>query len=192
MKTNTSIIITLLLCAPISASYGESAYEREMTQLKAQRDKAAATALEPINRRYRESMEQLLRKATQGNDLDTALKIKTELGALGSPLAPSPPRPADAPVIVAPPPSGAAFTDLKLQLPGSKWNDVKYKVRVTFAPNGKLTKGSLTGTYEAKAHNIVTIQDENDKKPQQYNLSRDGRHLLNSKGIIALELESAK
>lgn len=78
----------LLFCAVVavvatrSADAADVSYAHDLTQLTEQRDKAIDDAVEPINRRYRTSLEQLLRKATQGNDLKTAVKIQHLLGAL--------------------------------------------------------------------------------------------------------------
>ena len=57
----------------------ETPFEREFKQLREQRDKAVASAIDPIHRRYQASLEQLLRRATQGGDLETAIKLKAEL-----------------------------------------------------------------------------------------------------------------
>ena len=51
-------------------------FVKELEQLQKQRDKDIAAAIEPINRRYQASLEQLSRKATQANALDAALKIR--------------------------------------------------------------------------------------------------------------------
>jgi hypothetical protein len=58
--------------------YSQS-YERDLAQLREQREQAKAAVVEPIERRYQVALEQLLRRATQGGDLDTALKVKEEL-----------------------------------------------------------------------------------------------------------------
>ena len=52
---------------------------REFDQLTADRDKALATAAEPINHLYQTALEALLRRATLANDLDTAVLIKQAL-----------------------------------------------------------------------------------------------------------------
>ncbi|MDB6172977.1 MAG: hypothetical protein JWL59_2288 [Chthoniobacteraceae bacterium] len=80
MKIKT-ISLTLLLAA---SAYAESPYELELKQLDAQHSKAISAAVDPINQRYRAALEQLLRRATQGNDLDGALKIREVLGSLSS------------------------------------------------------------------------------------------------------------
>ncbi len=70
------LLASLAIAAPAGA---DSAFEREFAQLKEQREAARAAALEPIERRYQAALEQLLRRATQGSDLDTAVKVKEEL-----------------------------------------------------------------------------------------------------------------
>jgi hypothetical protein len=75
-----------IFCAALwigsSAWAADAALERERQQLRSQRDQAVKAAVEPIDRRYQASLEQLLRKAMQNNDLDTAVKIKQDLAAL--------------------------------------------------------------------------------------------------------------
>ena len=76
------ITMAVLLLSSIFHLHAEAPFEREFTLLREQRDKASTAAMEPINRRYQAGLEQLLRRATQGSDLDTALKAKAELQAL--------------------------------------------------------------------------------------------------------------
>ena len=83
-------VLAMLQFALTPPLFAESQLEREHKALKEQHDKDIALAAEPINRRYRAALEQLLRRATQGNALDTALKIKEELKQLeGSNPSPS-------------------------------------------------------------------------------------------------------
>jgi hypothetical protein len=67
------------MIVPVQA---ETAMARELKILGEIRDKAMATAAEPINRQYEQSLEQLLRRATQANELETATKIKAILESL--------------------------------------------------------------------------------------------------------------
>jgi hypothetical protein len=67
----------------LASAAGQTDTARELKQLQDQRDKAISTAAEPINRRYAASLEQLLRRAIQTSDLDTANKIRAELQKLG-------------------------------------------------------------------------------------------------------------
>lgn len=71
----------ILSTSPLLA---ETDIGREMNQLQDQHTKAVAAATEPLKRRYQTSLEQLLKRATQANDLDTALKIREQLTALGA------------------------------------------------------------------------------------------------------------
>ena len=74
--------ITIAAFAAFSALlHAESPYLREFNLLQEQRDKAVTAAIEPVNRRYQASLEQLMRKATQANDLDTATRIKQSLAS---------------------------------------------------------------------------------------------------------------
>ena len=84
------ISVFLMITASVLA---ESPFERELSQLGAQREREIGVAMEPINRRYKESLELLLRRATQANDLDAALKIRETIATVGStvPVASSPP-----------------------------------------------------------------------------------------------------
>src|SRR5688572_29904440 len=83
MKTQP-INIAVTLCAFVSAASGESAFERDLKQLIDQRDKAIAAAAAPINTRFNTAAEQLLRRATQSGDLDSANKIKAAMGGGGT------------------------------------------------------------------------------------------------------------
>jgi len=77
-----------LVAGPLVAETSDIA--RELSQIEDQHTKTVAAAMEPIQRRYKEALEQLLKRATQTNDLDTALKIKERLAALDSSGALSP------------------------------------------------------------------------------------------------------
>lgn len=79
----TALVLLGLIPQPL---FAQSSYEQELKQLTEDRDRALASAAEPINRRYKASLEQLLRKATQNGDLQTALKIDEALRNLGRTL----------------------------------------------------------------------------------------------------------
>ena len=72
MKTQIAFVLAAVVAA--SPLYAESPFERELATLTQQRDKDIAAATEPITRRYRASLEQLLRKATQDGDFDAGQK----------------------------------------------------------------------------------------------------------------------
>ena len=188
MKTRFLLTVSCAAALLAPALRAETATERDFNLARAERDKAAAAAVEPINRRYKDSLEQLLRRATQGNDLNTALKIKTELGAATAGLATVTP-PAKQDDAAAP---GAALSDLKLQISGSKWKFTSTSHWVEFRPDGSLRYDAKMGTWESKSKDKVTITVEKDK-PLILTLTRDGRHLEKQKGIPFLELrEPAK
>ena len=135
MKTAIAIIV---FASCLSALQAETPVEREFMQLREQRDKALAVAADPINRRYRISLEQLLRKATQGNDLETALKIKQEMG--GAPGG----------IVAATTQTSGAATQTKKQLEaaitGSRW---------TMTLNGK-----DNGTWQFNQDTVTGVETE--------------------------------
>ncbi|TLD69963.1 hypothetical protein FEM03_14625 [Phragmitibacter flavus] len=75
------VIITLLCGANLLLA--DSPFQRELKQLHEQHEKAVAAAVDPVNRRHQAALEQLLRRATQSNDLQTAVQIQEALAALG-------------------------------------------------------------------------------------------------------------
>jgi hypothetical protein len=76
----TTSLLALIIVGPAIA---ESPYEHDLNQLRGQRDKALAAASEPVNRRYKELLDQLYQRTVQANDPGTADKIKVELKQLG-------------------------------------------------------------------------------------------------------------
>ena len=85
-----------------------------------QREAAAAAALSPINKRHVEAVTQLLTRATRNGDMDTAVKVCTELekygvkvaaGAMGATVAPAGSQPVSL---------NSQLRDTKWQLPGGK------------------------------------------------------------------------
>jgi hypothetical protein len=85
MKNSLLTSIAAALVATSVPILAASPIEQEFKQLQQQRDKAIADATDPINRRYQVALEQLLRKATQANDLDAALKIRQFLQGQAQP-----------------------------------------------------------------------------------------------------------
>ena len=81
MKSKTVLLVLGVLALTAAA---DSPFSRDYKVLQDQYRKALAAAEEPINRRYQTSLEQLLRQATSGNDLETAIQIKEELTKLGA------------------------------------------------------------------------------------------------------------
>lgn len=143
------ICLTLTLALLVPAAFADSGYQRELAELSAQRDKAIAEASEPINRRYQAALEQLLRRATQANDLDAAVKIKDAL--VSSPLG--------------------------SRLQGS-WINKGIKSRIQFTPDGVFKESwndeVQEGQWEALSDTDVKVTLK--KGPvHQYHLSDDGK-----------------
>ncbi len=180
MRPQTLIAILVSLLGLQFSTRAETPFERDFMQLREQRDRALATASEPINRRYKESLDQLLRRATQANDLDTALKIRTELGVITVAPPATPPPPPPAKDKDAQPPQAVALTDLKLQLAGTKWKQVPSGTDLQFRDNTAVFRGNQAGTYKIQSKEKVSLTFA--KKEATYVLSRDGRHLGTATG----------
>ena len=88
MKLFFSIVATITIATSASGFGAPISFDRDLTQIKTARDQALKAAAEPIDRRYRESLEQLLKRTTQGGDLETAVKVKQELETLQSATQP--------------------------------------------------------------------------------------------------------
>ena len=99
-----------------------------------------AAAAEPVNRRYQVALDQLLRRATQLNDLETAIKIREELKTLGT--------------------VSAVTGNLKARLTNSTW-DWWQGQRLTFLANGKAKwsyDGSESFTWAVTSNESRTIE----------------------------------
>jgi hypothetical protein len=72
----------IILLIRVTTSDAQTSFERDLATLDEQHDKAIASAIEPIERRYQAALEQLMQRATLNTDLDTALKIKEKLSTL--------------------------------------------------------------------------------------------------------------
>ena len=77
---NTILILLIALGSPAKA---QTSFAAEFSKLKEQRQKELDAAAEPVNRHYVEAFQQLLRRASTGGDLDTALKVREDLERLG-------------------------------------------------------------------------------------------------------------
>ena len=122
MKTSflPALVCTATLLIP--ALRAETFTERDFKQLRADRDKAAAAAMEPINRHYREGLDKLFKRATQAAELDLAKEIQAELQVVGG--APAAKAAGGAPATASPPANGAAPTgkeELRKFIDDSYW-----------------------------------------------------------------------
>ena len=81
MHIQNLVLLAAVISAPFSVLAADSVLSRELEDLQKQRIRALADAAEPINRKYQASLEQLLRRATQASDLETAIKVKEAIAA---------------------------------------------------------------------------------------------------------------
>ena len=83
MNLKTLFPITLVMLLTILLpGMARAQIDHDLKELRDQHSKAVAAALDPINRHYKESLEQLLRRATQAGELDAAVKIKEEISQI--------------------------------------------------------------------------------------------------------------
>ena len=139
---NQTPLFTIILAAfTICSALGETAYERELAKLNADVEVALATATEPVYRRYRAAAEQLLRKATQAGDLESANKVLEAIKAIpGTPkMGKALPQTAE---------------ELKAHLHGTVWG-------VSGDPAKTTAKGSDTITFDKNG----TLTHMKDGKP---------------------------
>lgn len=104
------VLLLLLIICNSAACFAESAAEREMKQLKDQRDAAVTASTKAHDDRYRTALELVYRRAIQAKDTAGAEALKTELLKYG-PLRD-----------IAPPTAGATT---KPSLPGTMFGEWK-------------------------------------------------------------------
>ena len=152
-----SIISILLVASVTSALHAESPFEREFKQLREQRDKTVAAAVDPINRKYQASLDQLLRRATQGNDLDTAIKLKAELQSLTTATATS--ASTTTPTTAEP----GAVTEQKKRvreyLMKSQWRFGKHTLTFNKNDTASCSDGSIW-PFKIKGPDVMLLQDK--------------------------------
>ena len=78
----TSCLIAACALVSLGSLYAATDAEREFDQLIRERDAALAEATLPIAQKYEAALTALMQKATQANDLDTAVRIKQTLAKL--------------------------------------------------------------------------------------------------------------
>ena len=85
MNVNTLSIACVMLCSLSTLTFADSIYQTQLKQLTEQRDKALASAAQPINKKYQESLQDLLLRASRSNDTEAVAVIADALKALGTP-----------------------------------------------------------------------------------------------------------
>jgi len=178
---NCSRLFLLLWCALSSFAFAESDFERELKQLIEQRDKARAAAIAPIDAKFKVAAEQLLRRATQLGDLDSANKIKAAIDA-SSGLKPATEAPGahkaanEAPVAREVKPA----EDFRKQFVGTQWKaDPKFGLHPGLKDTLSFTEKSVEPygySYESNAKNSVTIIFNKGGR-QSMTLTPDGKRL---------------
>jgi hypothetical protein len=155
MKMIHLVSFTLLL---LPTAHAETPYERELQQLIDQRDKALA----PVLARFNAAAEQLMKRAAQGGDLETAEKIKAEMAQ------------------AAVPGSAKSARELQTQLAGSTWKaGPSATLRPGLAGTLNFTEKTVEPggySYVTDAHNKVTLTFKGGDT-QVMQLSPDGKQL---------------
>ena len=76
----TLLLLSCLVAPSLFAQQGS--FQKDFDELKLQREKAVAAAIVPIDQKFRQALEQMLKRATQASDLQTATKIQEALTEL--------------------------------------------------------------------------------------------------------------
>jgi hypothetical protein len=123
MKTPLLLAAILVVAISNPNIHAQSPGELEFRQARAARDKALASAAEPINRRYLETLNTLFKKATQAANLELAKAIKAEIQAVGGTTAVAAAS-GTTPAPAAVPATGARLnrTDLKNLIENTRWD----------------------------------------------------------------------
>lgn len=146
MKNRIAFLFAFLI-AVTGSTFAESDSAQEFKRLDEEHQKAITAAIEPINRRYQESLEQLLRKATQANDLDTAVRIKEVIGTLAQ-SAPSRNKSSDA---------------VSSSILG-EWYWGEPKNWMLFYPNGKSSMAGKQHQWEVLSDGTVIVKNPSGEK----------------------------
>lgn len=158
--THQHITVTVVaFTSLILHARAETVFERELKRLMEQRERDNAAAIEPITRRYQASLDMLLKRATQNNDLDTAVKIREEMGK--QPTTPKPNTP------TATPETQSLTGDALKKLVLGNW--VAGQARYSFNSDGtgtRLYRGVTLPTKWKTSSNMVDV--ELDKQTHEY------------------------
>ena len=157
MRTTHYLLTIGCLVLAASPLLAETDIGREMNRLQDEHVKAVAAATEPLKRRYQTALEQLLKRATQANELDTAVRIREQLTALEA-------------AAVSPTTGKPHYTRETLPsfLTTTEWSwsakpeppDRPNPTRVTFTKDGQfLMMGKVTGSY--KVIGAATLEVDN-------------------------------
>ncbi|MEA3187279.1 MAG: hypothetical protein QOD99_1109 [Chthoniobacter sp.] len=162
MKTHLLLTVSFAVALLAPALRAETVNERDFNLARAEREKAAAVAMEPINRRYKETLEKLFKRATQDAELDLAKTIQAQLHAVGGPAAvANAGAPVDASSSVS---STGDKTDLRKLIENTRWvREGKDNVSINFLRSGnmKAVGAHLADpgwSYSLEAPDIVKLE----------------------------------
>lgn len=168
LRTLCSVVVASSLLLQFASA--ETLDERDFKQLRADRDKAAEAALDPINRRYKEELEKLFKRATQAAELALAQQIQAELQAVGGAGASK----AVDTSAGNDKPSGAPMdkSELKKFIENSVWKikeskgDTRPPADIVFQRNGQViaTKPGDAHFYALEAPDIVKLYKNDPKR----------------------------
>ncbi len=172
MNKNLILIASIAATSFGPALRGETPTEREFNLARAERERAAAVAMEPINRRYKETLDKLFRRATQAAELDLAKTIQAQLQAVGGPAAVAN---AGAPVGgLSSVPSAGDKTELKKLVENTRWvrEGGKDNVAINFLRSGKMNAvgAHLAGpdwSYSLEAPDVVRLEHKGDRPAEK-------------------------
>jgi len=144
MNRHTFFAASLVILSTFKLN-AQSSYEREFQQLTEQRDKAVAAAITPIDRRYHDLLEQLLKRATQANDLAAAMKIQAKLNEANS--------------------GSTTEAQLRIAISRAKWVWQGAGANTfLFTPEGDVTLSNSKATYKVTGAREIVLTSETSKR----------------------------
>jgi hypothetical protein len=153
-----------------TSGFAQTDTARELKQLQDQREKSIEAAMAPINSRYVASLEQLLRRAMQTNDLDTANKVRAELQKLGVTASSSGAGPGSVLGQTDETRKNALRThmrDTKWKMAGGKSFELRADGTTSSSWHGK------KGTWKVIGPNTIELAISNSLKPRKATLDND-------------------
>ncbi|MEQ1854106.1 MAG: hypothetical protein ABMA01_21240 [Chthoniobacteraceae bacterium] len=173
MKTPLIVSVLFAFAVTVPLLAAESPNERDFKLARAEREKALAVAAEPINRRYRDSLDKLFRRATQSAELDLAKAIQAELQVVGGTTAATAAGGAGIPqTTTAPAGATTGKADLKKLIEETTWVMVKKDGTATentfiFRRDGTVTGAKHLGDfYTLEAPDILKTYPGRKKGPE--------------------------
>jgi hypothetical protein len=191
MKTITLLASVTLLATSLFAA--ESEFKAEFSRLQEAQQRAIQTAVAPLNRKYAETLQALMRRAAAASDFETAATIKAELEKLGISggvsLSPAVPQ-APPPTATNSPAKGAYTVDSRSDTgtligAGKKNQKVRAEyVEGLWSTNGKLkvspdspphafAQVAIVGVVRGTSEIIAVIPGGTKNKPHIETLAKD-------------------